>query len=37
VAEESDRYAVALDNLQENLPDIIAYLQNETNLTRKPL
>jgi type III restriction enzyme len=37
VAEESDRYAVGLDNLQENLPDVIAYLQNETNLTRKTI
>ncbi|KXZ40182.1 type III restriction enzyme [Alkalithermobacter thermoalcaliphilus JW-YL-7 = DSM 7308] len=37
VAEESDRYAVALDNQRENLPDIIAYLQNETNLTRKTI
>lgn len=37
VAEESDRYAVSLDNLQENIPDIIAYLQNETNLTRKTI
>ena len=37
VAEESDRYAVVLDNLQNNLPDIIAYLQNETNLTRKTI
>jgi type III restriction enzyme len=37
VAEESDRYAVGLDNVQENLPDIIAYLQNETNLTRKTI
>ena len=37
VAEESDRYAVGLDNVQENLPDIIAYLQNETNLTRKTM
>jgi type III restriction enzyme len=36
-AEESDRYAVALDNQQEILPDIIAYLQNETNLTRKTI
>lgn len=36
-AEESDRYAVGLDNLQENIPDIIAYLQNETNLTRKTI
>jgi type III restriction enzyme len=37
VAEESDRYAVNLDNLHENIPDIIAYLQNETNLTRKTI
>lgn len=37
LAEESDRYAVALDNQRENLPDIIAYLQNETNLTRKTI
>lgn len=37
LAEESDRYAVAMDSLQENIPDIIAYLQNETNLTRKTI
>jgi len=37
LAEESDRYAVALENRQEQLPDIIAYLQNETNLTRKTI
>jgi len=37
VAKESDRYAVGLNNLQENIPDIIAYLQNETNLTRKTI
>jgi type III restriction enzyme len=37
VVEESDRYAVGLNNLQENIPDIIAYLQNETNLTRKTI
>ncbi|HFI0749725.1 TPA: hypothetical protein ACGO57_001788 [Streptococcus suis] len=37
VSEESDRYAVGLNNLQENIPDIIAYLQNETNLTRKTI
>ena len=36
-AEESERYAVGLGNLQENIPDIIAYLQNETNLTRKTI
>lgn len=37
VVEESNRYAVGLNNLQENIPDIIAYLQNETNLTRKTI
>ncbi|CDX01525.1 Type III restriction-modification system EcoPI enzyme res [Desulfitobacterium hafniense] len=37
VAEEADRYAVSLDSLKENIPDIIAYLQNETNLTRKTI
>ncbi len=37
LAEESERYAVELDDLQENIPDIIAYLQNETNLTRKTI
>lgn len=37
VAEESDRYSVSLDNLKEDIPDIIAYLQNETNLTRKTI
>jgi type III restriction enzyme len=38
VAEEIDRYAETLD-LPENipLPDIIAYLQHETNLTRKTI
>ena len=37
VAEEEERYAVSLENLKENIPDIIAYLQNETNLTRKTI
>ena len=37
VTEESDRYAVSLDNMKENIPDIIAYLQNQTNLTRKTI
>ncbi len=37
IAEESDRYAVGLNDSQENIPDIIAYLQNETNLTRKTI
>lgn len=35
--EESMRGAVGLESLQENLPDIISYLQNETNLTRKTI
>ncbi|MDD2432985.1 MAG: type III restriction endonuclease subunit R, partial [Clostridia bacterium] len=35
--EELDRYAVAVKNAKENIPDIIAYLQNETNLTRKTI
>ncbi|NLJ41767.1 MAG: type III restriction endonuclease subunit R, partial [Clostridiales bacterium] len=34
---ESERYAVGLNHLKENIPDIIAYLQNETNLTRKTI
>jgi type III restriction enzyme len=34
---ELERYAVKLDDLRENIPDIIAYLQNETNLTRKTI
>ena len=37
IAKEADRYAVGLDNMQENIPDIIAHLQNETNLTRKTI
>lgn len=37
VAEESDRYAVSVETLKENIPDIIAYLQNQTNLTRKTI
>ena len=37
VTEESDRYAVSVETLKENIPDIIAYLQNETNLTRKTI
>ncbi len=35
--EESDRYAVTVGLQKENIPDIIAYLQNETNLTRKTI
>lgn len=37
VAEESNRYAVVVDDAVFNLPDIITYLQNETNLTRKTI
>lgn len=37
VTEESDRYAVTVGMQKENIPDIIAYLQNETNLTRKTI
>jgi len=36
-ATEKDRSTVAVTNIKENLPDIITYLQNETNLTRKTL
>ena len=35
--EESTRYAVAVENAGFYLPDIITYLQNETNLTRKSI
>jgi len=34
---ETDRQAVITVDLQENIPDIIGYLQNETNLTRKTI
>lgn len=37
VAEEEDRYAVDVEDVKYALPDIITYLQNETNLTRKTL
>ncbi len=37
IAEESDRYSVEVDDAGYALPDIITYLQNETNLTRKTL
>ncbi|HZK70731.1 MAG TPA: DEAD/DEAH box helicase family protein [Clostridia bacterium] len=36
-ATEKDRSTVAVTNIKENLPDIITYLQNETNLTRKTI
>lgn len=34
---ETDRTTVLASNVKENLPDIIAYLQNKTNLTRKTI
>lgn len=37
VTEESDRYSVSVENIKENLPDIITYLQNQTDLTRKTI
>ena len=36
-ATENERSTVAVTNIKENLPDIITYLQNETNLTRKTI
>jgi type III restriction enzyme len=37
VAEEEDRYSVDIEDMKYILPDVITYLQNETNLTRKTL
>ena len=37
IADEEDRYAVSVESLKENIPDIIAYLQNETELTRETI
>lgn len=34
---ETDRTTVMATNVKENLPDIIAYLQNKTDLTRKTI
>lgn len=34
---ETDRTTVSASNVKEHLPDIIAYLQNKTNLTRKTI
>lgn len=36
-AEENDRTAVVIENAMFTLPDIITFLQNETNLTRKTI
>lgn len=35
--EETDRATVLTTNVKETLPDVISYLQNRTNLTRKTL
>jgi type III restriction enzyme len=37
VTKETNRATVLTTNVQEALPDIIAYLQNRTNLTRKTI
>lgn len=37
VTEEEERYTVSVDGFKEHIPDIIAYLQNETDLTRKTI
>lgn len=34
---ELDRVTVATSNVKEKLPDVIAYLQNQTNLTRNTI
>jgi len=34
---EKDRAAVLVTNMRETLPDIISFLQNETNLTRRTI
>ena len=36
-AEEKDRVAMLATNVVESLPDIISYLQNRTNLTRRTI
>ncbi len=36
-ATEKDRTAVLATNIRETLPDIISFLQNETNLTRRTI
>ncbi|MDA8226713.1 MAG: DEAD/DEAH box helicase family protein [Desulfitobacterium hafniense] len=37
VVRENDRTAVYVSKHKENLPDIISFLQNETNLTRRTI
>ena len=37
ISKETDRTTLYATTVQENLPDIIAYLQNKTNLTRKTI
>lgn len=36
-ATEKDRAAILVTNMRETLPDIISFLQNETNLTRRTI
>lgn len=37
IAEDQGSYSVSSENYNENLPDIITYLQNKTKLTRKTI
>jgi len=37
IVKESDRYGYVVEDAGYKLPDIITYLQNETNLTRKTI
>lgn len=37
IAEETDKYSEDIEELKFNLPDIITYLQNETQLTRRTI
>lgn len=37
VAEETDKYAEDIESVRFNIPDIITYLQNETQLTRRTI
>lgn len=37
IAEETDKYTEDIEEVRFNLPDIITYLQNETQLTRRTI
>jgi len=37
IADERGRYAILADNVVETLPDIVTFLQNRTNLTRRTI